>query len=163
MTWASSQTTDAEREKDSKWWNKTQDNDYLDVWLQSVAWKENQNKRRLAERDIGRKDLLVTVRYCTAEQSHIQKHKIMTLANLKKTMCLLSEKSIMNSNIWWSSLGLSAGSNGWAVKKPTFWRPYLSSSSGYWSDCGWENSNIFPWFTRDSINFSEEQVMKYCL
>jgi hypothetical protein len=33
--------------------------------------------------------------------------------------------------VWWSSLGLSARSNGWAVSKPTFRRPSLSSSSGY--------------------------------
>jgi hypothetical protein len=30
----------------------------------------------------------------------------------------------------WCFLGLSVGSNGWAVRKPTFQRPSLSSSSG---------------------------------
>jgi hypothetical protein len=35
------------------------------------------------------------------------------------------------NRLWWSSLGLSAGSNCWAVSKPTFRRPSLSSSSGY--------------------------------
>jgi hypothetical protein len=51
--------------------------------------------------------------------------------------------------IWWSSLGLSAGSNGWAVSKPTFRRPSLSSSSGYLSDyrcccCCCQDSNCVP-------------------
>jgi hypothetical protein len=32
--------------------------------------------------------------------------------------------------VWWSSLGPSAGSNVWVVRKPTFRRPSLSSSSG---------------------------------
>jgi len=37
---------------------------------------------------------------------------------------------IINEDNDVSSLGLSAGSNGWVVKKSTFWRPSLSSSSG---------------------------------
>jgi hypothetical protein len=33
-------------------------------------------------------------------------------------------------SFWWSSLGPSVGSNGWAVKKPTFRRPSLTSTVG---------------------------------